>query len=390
MKNSFMLKNKCVFTIVGLALLVALSGCKSKPKNLNDGVLGSRNLLPPPYVQPFEPVAEPLPPAPVIPAGMQDDTGIEPLPLAGPTFVPSDSPVFVPTSDSPTPEQALVPPPPPTTTKRSAQPVIQAPADKPATRTLRTHTVQAGETMGSIAACVGVRWQDIAAVNQNVDPRRMQIGTQLNLPSTASNAPIVAPKLKPKTQSKGTSNAKASTASSSKGTTSQVIPADGIYVVEPNDSVWKIARRFKVAEKDIRAWNNLTGENPKLQVGQKLQLRTGAASTNVAPSASAAVTPTVEKPTEVTEFGPLESMNNLDVTDTTQNTQIEVVVPENESTTPMQETSITHTVQTGETLESIALFYEIAMTDLLRANPNVKTNADLATNTVLRIQYYKK
>jgi LysM repeat protein len=381
MKNSFKLQNICVLTALGV-LLLAFNACKSKPQNLNDGVLGSRNMLPSPYVKPFEPIAEPLPPAPVLAEGAEPLSG-------GGAFVPSDAPAFVPTGDSPAPEQALVTPPSPPEVK-PPKPQVKTPATEPA-KSLRTHTVRKGETMGSIAACVGVRWQDIAAVNPDVNPNRMKIGTKLNLPSTASDAPIVVPKRKPKAQaSTSSSSSSATAAGKGSSTQAQAIPADGIYVVAPNDSVWKIARRFKIAEKDIRAWNNLSGENPPLQVGQKLKLR-GTATADGAPAAPA--TPaTVEGPVPpagAPDFGPLEAVNNLDAAaaGTNQPNVVGTVVEEAE---PVQETLITHTVQAGETLESIALFYEITTADLLKANPTVKTNADLTAGMILRVQYTKK
>ncbi|NLF92815.1 MAG: LysM peptidoglycan-binding domain-containing protein [Oligosphaeraceae bacterium] len=389
MKNSFRLKNTCVLTAVGL-LLLAFTACKSKTQNLNDGVLGSRNMLPPPYVKPFEPVAEPLPPAPVVPAGVTEVA--EPLPNSAQPFVPAEVPTYVPTGEIAAPEQALVTPPSPPDVK-PVKPQIKTPVVTEPAKSLRTHTVRAGETMGSIAACVGVRWQDIAAANPSVNPNRMKIGTKLNLPSTASDAPIVAPKRKPKAQTSGSSSNNTSASKGSKGSSAPAIPADGIYVVAPNDSVWKISRRFKIKEKDIRAWNNLSGENPPLQVGQKLQLRgiASAPAATAAPAAAAAPA-AVEGPAAPAAgaaAGPLEAVNNLDAA-APATPQPDVVGTVNEETVPVQETTITHTVQAGETLDGIALFYEITTADLLKANPTVKTDADLTAGMILRVQYTKK
>lgn len=47
-----------------------------------------------------------------------------------------------------------------------------------------------------------------------------------------------------------------------------------VYVVRPGDSLWRIARRFRVSLKKLRLWNGLW-KNSRLQVGQKLRLYVG-------------------------------------------------------------------------------------------------------------------
>ncbi len=387
MKTSFVPRNKWILTSAGLLLLLlAFAGCKSKPQNLGDGLLGNRNMLPSPYSQPFEPVPEPLPPAPTVVLPTGATVGSEPLSPAGTAFIPSDGPVFVPTISDSAPEPASLTPPAPPREKTDSPPELQRPVQPIPAKPPRIHVVQAGETMGSIAACVGVRWQDIAAANPEVDPKRMQIGSKLKLPSTASDAAIVAPKRKPKAASAAESSTRGGVATdtgkASVSAAPAAIPSDGIYVVVANDSVWKIARRFKIPEKDLRSWNNLNDENPKLQIGQKLYLRGSSTAGVVAGPAAPAVTDSVAA-------GPLEAVNNLQA-EGAANHQLEVVATANEETEPVQEATITHTVQAGETLESIALFYELSVDALLKANPSIKTNEDLTKGTVLRLQYPKK
>lgn len=47
-----------------------------------------------------------------------------------------------------------------------------------------------------------------------------------------------------------------------------------VYVVRPGDSLWRIARRFRVSLKKLRLWNGLW-KRSRLQVGQRLRLYVG-------------------------------------------------------------------------------------------------------------------
>ncbi len=53
----------------------------------------------------------------------------------------------------------------------------------PAPTTVRTHKVQAGETMAAIARKYGIRLDTLLKANAGVNPRRLQVGQLLNIPS---------------------------------------------------------------------------------------------------------------------------------------------------------------------------------------------------------------
>jgi len=63
----------------------------------------------------------------------------------------------------------------------------------PPTRTPRTHTVQAGQDMGGIAAQYGVTVQALMAANPQVDPGAMPVGTVLIIPElqNAQGTPLI-------------------------------------------------------------------------------------------------------------------------------------------------------------------------------------------------------
>jgi membrane-bound lytic murein transglycosylase D len=51
-------------------------------------------------------------------------------------------------------------------------------------------------------------------------------------------------------------------------------PAVSTYTVKPGESLWLIARRFKVSLADLRKWNRL-GSNPIIRPGQQLTIHSG-------------------------------------------------------------------------------------------------------------------
>ena len=56
----------------------------------------------------------------------------------------------------------------------------------------QTHVVARGETLSGIAAAYNVRLGDVVALNRNLDPQRLHVGTALRLPA-AGTAPSAAP-----------------------------------------------------------------------------------------------------------------------------------------------------------------------------------------------------
>ncbi|MFA6931758.1 MAG: LysM peptidoglycan-binding domain-containing protein [Lentisphaeria bacterium] len=370
----------------GAVLVLSMSACKTKPKALNAGVLGSRDLVPPPYAQPVafstgtaissnsQPVANPN--TTVMPVNLSDR---EPLPPATEPFVPAENPIYMPVENVPVPENILSTPP-------SAVKITPAPTEitlpsvaAPATENLRTYAVQKGDTLSGIAQCVGVKWQDIAAMNPKVNPKRMMVGEKLLLPAHAQDKPIVMPK-----------NSKShKTTTSSKTSQTARIPSDGVYTVSAGDSLWTISRRFKVSSDEIRTWNDL--KTDKLMIGQKLKLKGTAIIKETAPKSVATPKATAtQTPDNLTTTTAIPNQ----ITDDTlppQPEQIEdenIITPANEIPAETANTrSLDHLVSESDTLESIAAIYEVKLEDILRSNPNIKSNADLIKNTTIKITY---
>lgn len=106
-----------------------------------------------------------------------------------------------------------------------------------------THRIRAGENLSVIAKRYRVSITELQQWNNITDPRRLRIGKELVVFHTP-------------TQSR-----------SANGNSSEVR-----YVVTRGDSLWSIARRYKVRVNDLRSWNSLD-KSVVLQPGQKLRIQ---------------------------------------------------------------------------------------------------------------------
>ncbi len=123
------------------------------------------------------------------------------------------------------------------------------------------HTVQPGETLGSIAQRYGRTWRDLATRNNLSTPYTLEIGRKL-LVTGAGNvtaylippAPVVSP---------------------SRRISAQSIPkptaSSGEYVVQPGDTVYSLSRRSGYTVSQLMSWNGLTSSQ-SLRVGQRFWL----------------------------------------------------------------------------------------------------------------------
>ncbi len=105
-----------------------------------------------------------------------------------------------------------------------------------------THTVRPGENLSVIAKRYRVSVDELQRWNKINDPRTLRAGFNLIVFHTP-------------TQSR-----------TGKGNSGEVR-----YVVERGDSLWSIARKYKVRVNDLRSWNSL-GKGVVLQPGQKLRI----------------------------------------------------------------------------------------------------------------------
>lgn len=107
-----------------------------------------------------------------------------------------------------------------------------------------TYKIQAGDTFDAIARRHGTTAAAIAAANPGVDPRRLKIGSTINLPAPSAATAPTAP-----------------TAAAS---------GENIYVVKSGDTLSRIATQQGTTVKAIKQLNGLTTD--RITVGQKLKI----------------------------------------------------------------------------------------------------------------------
>lgn len=117
-------------------------------------------------------------------------------------------------------------------------PIPTTPSDK--------YVVVSGDSFYTIAKKHNVTMPELVAVNQNVNPRKLQIGQTLNLPANVSPKSPPVPDDGPDTVAKN----------------------EVIHVVTSGDTLFGLERKYKVKVKDIQNANGIKGSN--IRVGQKL------------------------------------------------------------------------------------------------------------------------
>jgi membrane-bound lytic murein transglycosylase D len=109
------------------------------------------------------------------------------------------------------------------------------------------HKLKSGDTLLALSQRYGVRTSDIQRLNHISNPRALQIGSDLIIPLNPDyNGRAVAELKDDYTRSTRT-----------------------YYTVRSGDSLWKVARKFGVSEKQLRVWNRLGWSNV-IRPGQNL------------------------------------------------------------------------------------------------------------------------
>ena len=115
----------------------------------------------------------------------------------------------------------------------------------------RLHRIAQGDSLSTIARRYGVSVSSLMAAN-GLRNHSIQAGKTLILPGRAGSEPLTAEHI-----------------ASTRARLSGEQPSE--YVIRTGDSLWSIARRFKVSTQQLVAWNGISDKKP-IQPGQRLKV----------------------------------------------------------------------------------------------------------------------
>jgi LysM repeat protein len=192
--------------------------------------------------------------------------------------------------------------------------MVTPPPTPPPTPSSRTYLIKQGDTLGKVAKTEGVTLDALLAANPGIDPKKLRIGQEIQVPEAGGH------------EAAGAAVAGATT------TPSAPKVASSIYTVKKGDTLGKIARAQGTTVTALKKANKLSSDD--IRVGQKLK---------------------VPSPHESGQRPPREA------------TMAKSDLAPAEST---MGDGTTHIVQSGETPEIIAKKYGVSTKALLAANGN--------------------
>ena len=272
---------------------------------------------------------------------------VEPPPP--PTMPPSDTvvePVTLP-AEPVAPVVTHLPPPP------------QAkPAPAPSAPSANVYVVKSGDVLSKIAAAHGCKTADLKELNGIKDANKIIVGQKLLLPDGS----------KPSTSQPA---AKAAAPAAAKA-------GEGEYIVKSGDALSKIAAAHGCKTKDLMELNGIKDAN-KIRAGQKLKIP-GAAPAPAAPAAPA-------EPEKADWVAPLAPVEPAEAPAPAAEVSEPAPVPETpapaETEIDMEEV-LDYTVQSGDTVESVARLFVVSGPDIIRIN-KMQAGEELKPGTVIRI-----
>ena len=255
-----------------------------------------------------------------------------------------------------------------------------------------SYVVVKGDSLSKIAKKHGVTVAALAAANDMKITDILRLGKKLEIPAAdakgaahkatkeaketkvSTKAPTAKKVATTKDTKKKHSTKKAEAATATPtDAAAPAASAGGKYVVQKNDNPWIIAKKLHVKRADLLAANNLTDKS-MLHIGQELTVPAGGAATAATP---AAATPAGE----ATGAAPAPEAAGATPAAATKKVTGEMAAPPAAAST----TSFDHVVADGETLKVIADSYGVTVEDIQKANPAIKSDADLKPNGTIVI-----
>jgi len=231
------------------------------------------------------------------------------------------------------------------------------------------YTVQKGDSLSLICQRFGVSKAEVMALNHMKDPNKVLVGKTMLLPGKVD---LKSPPPPPPVKRAAPAKAPAKVAKPAAATA-----AAGEYIVQPGDSLSKIAVRHKTTVKALREANNLKSDS--IRSGQKLKVAGAAASAAPAapapapaPVAVEAAAPAAPAPAPAAEAAPA-AVETPPVPPAAATESVDASSPSFRQ----------HTVEAGEDLYHVSLMWDVSVEELQRLNSI--TGTALTPGQVLKI-----
>ena len=138
------------------------------------------------------------------------------------------------------------------------------------------HRIKKGDTPGALARRYGVRTDELLRINKIRNARSLRIGQNLLIPINPDAGKMTLADMREALRDSDTSS-------------QERVANRSYHTVKSGDSLWSIARRYKVSEQQLRNWNGLGGKST-LKTGQKLAVAGKGNSKTIAKASTTAQT----------------------------------------------------------------------------------------------------
>lgn len=264
--------------------------------------------------------------------------------LNWPYSTPKDQPVVLPAGPDIT-DAGLLP---------AYSPVMDvAPAPVPVAR---THRVQKGETLSSIASSYGTSWKVLADYNNLSNPNLLKVGQKINIPDSLNAVEPVRRSPVPVSNRPVPVSSRPVPASIKQGTT---------YTIQKGDTLGSIAKRSRLTVTEIKVANGLKSDRiiagKKLSIPKKGEVKAPAVAAPIPAKAANPLPPVVESAALPAPAPMAEAVSAAPVAPVVPETAAPAVPAGN---APVYE----HVLYPGETLDDVARQYGSSQQEIMKLN----------------------
>ncbi|AHF01337.1 peptidoglycan-binding protein [Thiomicrospira aerophila AL3] len=218
------------------------------------------------------------------------------------------------------------------------------------------HRVVAGDTLGHIAQRYGTSVAEIQRLN-NLSNNTIRVGRTLTIPIPADST----------TQLAANTNQPASTSQVVNTASSRAEQPAQTHQVRAGQSLWTIARDYRVSVNDLAAWNDLDPQRP-LQVGQTLAIASPATVATASSSSQRQVQHQVQAGESLWIIAQRYNVSITELRRWNQLGQNAVLQPGQTLNLHLPNTTTEYVVKRGDTLWDIARAFNVNTSDILRQN----------------------